>query len=220
MELPAADGGMEARLRRWRRAARWCSRQPSRRRSAALRLAELVLEAGFPAGRRQHPRRLWRDGGRRARRTRHGGQGGVHRLDRSRQADRQGRRRQPQEGLAGARRQVAGDRVSDDADLERAIPGAAMGIFFNQGQTLLRRFAAVRAQEGLRSGGRWDLQSGAVDQARRRPRSRYGDGPAGLRRTARPCHRLYRVWARRKAPRSRPAAQGGQGRRVFRERRP
>ena len=50
MELPAADGGLEAGARRSRRAAPSSSSPPSRRRSSALRLGELISEAGFPDG--------------------------------------------------------------------------------------------------------------------------------------------------------------------------
>ena len=65
---------------------------------SALRLGELIQEAGFPEGvvnivpgyRRDRRRCAGRASGRR--------QGGVHRLDRSRQADRAGGRRQSEEG--------------------------------------------------------------------------------------------------------------------------
>ena len=50
LELPAADGGLEARRRRWPPAARSSSSPPSRRRSRALRLGELIAEAGIPDG--------------------------------------------------------------------------------------------------------------------------------------------------------------------------
>ena len=75
----------------------------------ALRLAELIVGGRVPGGCRQHSDRVRRDRRRRARRPSRCRQGRVHRLDRGRQADRPGRRRQPEEGVAGTRRQVAGD---------------------------------------------------------------------------------------------------------------
>ena len=77
---------------------------------SALRLGELLQEAGLPGRRRQHRHRLRRRG-RGARRAPRRRQGRVHRLDRGRQADRAGRGRQPEEGLARARRQVAERRL-------------------------------------------------------------------------------------------------------------
>jgi phenylacetaldehyde dehydrogenase len=72
----------------------------------------------------------------------------VHRLDRSRQADRQRRRRKPQEGFAGARRQVAGDRVSRCGSRARH-PRRGDGHFLQSGSDVLRGLAVVRAQKGL-----------------------------------------------------------------------
>ena len=40
--------------------------------------------------------------------------------------------------------------ILDDADIDAAIPGAASAIFFNQGQSLLRGLAPVRRQENFR----------------------------------------------------------------------
>ena len=59
----------------------------------ALRLAELIAEAGVPGRRGQRRHRLRRDRGRRPGRPRRRRQGRLHRLDRGRQADRAGRRR-------------------------------------------------------------------------------------------------------------------------------
>ena len=40
--------------------------------------------------------------------------------------------------------------VFADADMDQAIEGSHMGLFFNQGQVLLRRIARVRRRQGLR----------------------------------------------------------------------
>ena len=71
---------------------------------SALRLGELALEAGIPAG-VLNVVTGYGDAGRRAGRARRRRQGRVHRLDRGRQADRAGRRREPQARVARARRQ-------------------------------------------------------------------------------------------------------------------
>ena len=83
------------------------------RADAAVRAASRRTDPGgrLPGRRRQHPHRLRRDRRRGAGGASRRRQGGLHRLDRGRQADRQGGGRQPEEGDAGAGRQVAGDRV-------------------------------------------------------------------------------------------------------------
>ena len=85
----------------------------------ALRLAELIQEAGFPPGvvniltgfGETAGAALGGPSGRR--------QGGLHRLDRGRQADRPGGGRQPEESLARTRRQIAGDHLGG----RRSRPG-------------------------------------------------------------------------------------------------
>ena len=78
---------------------------------SALQLAELILEAGFPAGVVNILAGYGETAGAALACTRSRGQGGFHRLHRGGQADREGRGGQPQEGFARTRRQVAGDRV-------------------------------------------------------------------------------------------------------------
>ncbi len=77
----------------------------------ALRLGELIQEAGIPGWRRQHCPRLRRNGWRCARGASGSRQNRVHRLDRSRQADRSRGGRKPEEGLARAGRQIAQHRL-------------------------------------------------------------------------------------------------------------
>ena len=84
--------------------------------------------------------------------------------------------------------------ILPDADLERAIAGAANAIFFNHGQCCCAgsRLYVHKSVFDQVVGGR--CRHRRQDQGRARPGSRYRDGPAGLRRTVRPRHRLYRGW--------------------------
>ena len=68
LELPAADGGLEARSRF---GGGLHDRPQGRRTDPAQRAAPGRADPGsrLPRGRRQYPRRLWRDGGRRSCRT-------------------------------------------------------------------------------------------------------------------------------------------------------
>ena len=78
----------------------------------ALRLAELIAEAGVPDGVVNVVHRLRRDGRRRPGLAQRRGQGGLHRVDRGGQAHRRrGRRHQPEEADPGARRQEPQHRV-------------------------------------------------------------------------------------------------------------
>ena len=137
---------------------------------SALRLGELIAEAGIPGRRRQHRHRLRRDGRRRARRASRRRQGRLHRLDRGRQADRQGRRRQPEAGLASSsaasRRQI----VFPDADLDNADRRHGQRDLLQSGPVLHRRLAPVRAQAVLRQDGRGRGRGGR--QAEDRPWAR------------------------------------------------
>ena len=72
----------------------------------ALRFAELCQEIGLPARGRERRHRRW-PGGRGDRRASRGGQDRVHRLDRGGTPHPRGDRRERQEALAGAGRQVA-----------------------------------------------------------------------------------------------------------------
>ena len=89
---------------------------------SALRLGELILRGGLPRRRGQHRHRLRRDRRRGARRAPRRRQGRVHRLDRGRQADRPGGGREPEEGHARARRQVARTSSSPTPTSRRRSP--------------------------------------------------------------------------------------------------
>ena len=99
----------------------------------ALALGELALEAGFPPGVLNvitgagFDRRA---GARRASRHR---QDRVHRRHQHRQGDHAERGRHAQEDHPRARRQVAEHRPAD-ADIDAAIRGATVGIFYGKGE--------------------------------------------------------------------------------------
>jgi hypothetical protein len=109
LELPAADGGLEARSRA---GMRLHGGAEARRADPAVGAVSgrAAAGGGAPRGRGQHRDRVRRRrGGAVGSRRRR--QGRVHRLDRGRQADRRRGCGQPQEGVARARRQVAQRRL-------------------------------------------------------------------------------------------------------------
>ena len=82
--------------------------------------------------------------------------------------------------------------VLSDADVDAAIAGAAQGIFFNQGEVCsagsrlyVQRDQFDRVVEGV-------SRAAAGDQGRSRAGSRHGDGPARLRGAVRPGDRVPR----------------------------
>ena len=82
--------------------------------------------------------------------------------------------------------------VFKDADLETAIPGAASAIFFNHGQCCcagsrlyVEKSVFDQVVEGV-------AEHAQEDQSRLGPRSRHADGPAGLRRATEPRLRISR----------------------------
>ena len=106
LELPAADGRVEDRARRSPPAAPIVLKPAEQTPLTALRLGELALEAGLPAGRAQRRHRRRRDR-RRAGRPPRRGQDRLHRLDRGRPRDRRQGRARAQARDARAGRQVA-----------------------------------------------------------------------------------------------------------------
>ena len=62
--------------------------------------------------------------------------------------------------------------VFADADMDTAIPGAANAIFFNHGQCCCRRLAPVRREEVLRRGRRGRRRAREEDQGRLRASTR------------------------------------------------
>ena len=182
---------------------------------SALRLGELICEAGLPDGRRQHRHRLRRDRRRGARRPPRRRQGRLHRLDRGRQADRPGRRRQPQEGLAGARRQVAEHRLRRRRPRDGRSPAPRSAIFFNHGQCCCagsRLFVEQpifdKVVEGVADAPGTIKVGPGLDAGTR-------DGPAGLAGAARARHRLPRRGPRRGRRARSPAASATASRGYF-----
>ena len=138
---------------------------------SALRLGELALEVGLPAGRaeRAHRRRRDRRGARRPPGRR---QDRVHRLDRGRARDRR-------EGRAGAqaRDARAGRQVAEHHPPRRRHRGRRQGLLpgdlLQLRPGLQRRLAPVRAGGALRRGD---------ERARRARRARRGSGRVWTRR--------------------------------------
>ena len=87
--------------------------------------------------------------------------------------------------------------VFADADIDAAIPGAASAIFFNHGQCCCagsRLYAHKKVFDQVVEGVAARSQE---DQGRPRHRSHHRDGTAGLRGAVRPRDRLHRVAASR-----------------------
>ena len=159
----------------------------------ALRLGELIIEAGFPAGRREHTHGLRRDDGRGARDASRRRQDRVHGLDRGRQAHQQVGDRHAEARVARARRQVAGDRAAGRGPERRRSAARRGAIFFNAGQVCA---AGSRLTCTARSSTRSSRASAARaddDPARPRPRPEHADGTAGVARAARARDGLHRV---------------------------
>ena len=117
---------------------------------SALRLGELIMEAGFPEGVVNIVTGFGETAGAALADASRRRQGGVHRLDRGRQADRQGGGRQPEARVAwswAASRRRSSSPTPSSTTRSPARPDA---IFYNHGPVLHRRLAAVRAQEDLR----------------------------------------------------------------------
>ena len=147
----------------------------------AIRLAELAIEAGIPAGRVQRAARL-RQGRGRAAGPAHGrGRTGVHRLDRGRQApDAMRRPFQPQARLHGVRRQEPEHRLRRRPGPGRGRGGRGERHLLQPGRGLHRRVAPA---------GR------ALDQGRvPRPRGRGGTRDAAAPSASSPGRRWARWW--------------------------
>ena len=111
----------------------------------ALAFAEICVEAGLPAGRRQYRHRRRRD-----RRGAFGAPGRrqdrLHRLDRGRPADPPRHRRLGQAAFAGARRQIAVHRVRGRRSRQRRRRRGRRHLL-QPGAGLLRGLAAARRRE-------------------------------------------------------------------------
>ncbi len=210
LELPAADGGLEARPGP---GLRQHGGHEAGRGNAAVRPEAGRDHAGSRrAGRRgQHAHRLRRGGRRADRRPPDGRQDRLHRLHRSRPPDRGCRQGQPQEGIARTRRQVA-EHHSRRRRSGKSHSGRSQRHLLQPRPVLCRRLASVRARKDLRPGGRRRGGLCPQHQARPGPGSGNPDGPAGLPHPARARHRLSRS-------RQETGRDGRGGRRTRRRRR-
>ena len=183
MELSAVDARLEDRAGAGRREHGRAQAGLEYTPLTALAFAEICVEAGLPAGRRQHHHWRRRDGlG--ARRARGRRQGRLHRLDRGREDDPQGDGRQRQEAVARTRRQVAVHRLRRRRSRQRDRGGGRRHLV-QPGSGLLRRLAAADV-----GGNRQELHrqaEGAHGQAegRRSPRQVDRRGRDRLARPAR-----------------------------------
>ena len=118
----------------------------------ALRLGELALEAGIPAGDAQRAHRRRRDR-RRARRPPGRRQGRVHRLDRGRARDRRQVRAVAEAPDARARRQEPEHHPSRRRPRARRSRGSYQAIYFNTGQACNAGSRLFVHAQHLRRGG-------------------------------------------------------------------
>ena len=118
-------------------------------------------------------------------------QGRVHRLDRGRQADRPGGGRQPEAGLAGARRQVAEHRLRRRRPRRGDRRGASSASSSTTASAAAPARACIVDREGLRRGGRGRRR-------RRRKKIKLGAG-------ARPGRPRWARWSRRSSSSASPA---------------
>ena len=148
-------------------ATRLHGRAEAGRADAAVRAAARRTDHGsrIPGRRRQHRPGIRRNGGRGAGRASGCRQGRVHRIDRSRQADRARGGGQSEESLAGAGRQVAQRRLQRRRSRDRD-PGRGERDLLQPRPVLLRRLALCTSRR--LSTTRW---SKASPSTRRRSKS-------------------------------------------------
>ena len=132
VEFPAARWPRGRSGRRWLRETRSCSSRREQTPLTALRMAELALEAGLPAGRVQRASRLGLDGGRGAGAAPRRRQDRVHRIDRGRQAD-HARRGGHGEALSLELGGKSPNIVFADADIDAAVARRADRHLLRQG---------------------------------------------------------------------------------------
>ena len=153
VEFSAGNGGLEARRRRWPSGCTCILKPAEQTPLSALRLGELIREAGFPPGVVNiltgegettgaalvaHPG---------VDKIAFTGSTEVGKLINKSATD------TPQARVARTRRQIAGDRAAGCGSAGGGRRGAG-AIFFNCGSGVHRRLAALRSQHDLRSGGR------------------------------------------------------------------
>ena len=158
----------------------------------ALRLADLVAEAGIPKGVFNLVTGMGETAGDRLVRSPRRRQGRLHRLDRGRQDHQPRRHRHAEAGHARARRQVAGHRPARRR--HRQDRGRRRPLDLRQfGPGLHRRLAALRAQGHFRPADRGRRPGRDPVQGRPQPRPRHDHGPARLDRAAGAGDGLYRA---------------------------
>ena len=151
----------------------------------AMELALLIQEAGFPDGVVNIVPGLRRDGGRGARGAPGHRQGGLHGLYRGRQIV----AKAAADNLTKVLLELGGKApniVFADADMDQAVNGAMMGIFFNQGQVCCagsRLFIDARVKDEFLE----RFQGARGPREGRRPVGHeHGDGASGLGRAVEP----------------------------------
>ena len=165
---------------------------------SALRIGELIVEAGFPGGRREPAARI-RPHRRRGHRPPHGrGQSGVHRLDRGRASDHGSRREvQSEAGHSGAGRKEPEHRIRGHRSgrsgggraLRDCSSTTANAVAPDRGYSSKRKSTtsswrrAAPAPGSVRVGDPFDPEDGT--------------GPAGGSSAVRQSHGLYRIGAER-----------------------
>ena len=189
LELPAADGGLEARAGAGRRlhGGPQAGRADTADRAPAGRAGARGRDPGR-GGQRPHRRRHHRGGPGGAP---GGGQDRVHRLDRGRPRDRRRGRPGAEAGDARARRQVAQHRPSRRRPRRRdrrLLPGHLL----QHRAGVQRREPPVRPPRPVRRCRRRDRVARGEDADRRRARSGNPARPGRLRRAAAARPRLHR----------------------------
>ena len=191
VELPAADGGVEARPGADHRQLPSCSSPAEQTPLSALLLAQLIAEAGMPDGVVNVVTGFGETAG--AALAAHDdvdkvaftGSTEVGKLIVQAAA---GNLKKVTLELGGKSPNI----VFDDADAGRGRGRGECDLL--QPRPVLRgRIPAVRPAGPVRRGGRWRGRDRQVDQARPGHGRRHPDGPAGLRGAAAPGHRLPRL---------------------------
>ena len=172
VELPAARWPASRSSRRSRPGNTVVLKPAEQTPLTALRLGELLLEAGLPAGRRQRRprvRRHRRRAGRPPRMSTRSPSPASTEVGKKIAAAAGG---QPQEGLARARRQGAEHRLRRRRPRRRHRRARRTRALLQPGPVLRQRLAALRAARGLRRGRRGHRRGRARHQGGRRLRSR------------------------------------------------
>lgn len=159
---------------------------------SVLKLAELVDEAGYPAGVFNVVTGTGLNAGCRAQPPPRRRQTDLHRLHRGRQADRQGGHGQHDPRHPGTGRQIA-----DHRHARRQPAGSRSrcghGDLLQPGPGVLRRLAAVCAPQALRQCGGRHRRDCQCHEAGQRAGPGGADGPADFSQAAGPRHRLHRA---------------------------